>query len=449
MVMDSNLIKALNKIPLLEILSAKTTELISKLGKEINLNAGDYLFKEGDHGRKMYFILQGELEIFKKNSTVAIRKVGEFIGEMALIESKPRSASAKASRSSTLFEIDQKVFQNHLFSNARVIQEMLRTLSNRAREDLESHKKNRKEISSKKNLLRKNSFFFEEASNEFFLVNPSSFKILYANGKACKTLGYKSTKIKSLKFYNLFSGFTLIEIKKLTAPLISGKKNMSFYDGFHIKKDGSKIYSPFKIYLKEALGISCFLVASTGEESLNSILTDLPKESGLLSIINFEGKLIFQNPLFFKTFKTKIGELLPESLIDLIKRHSTNFKHGKASTKSDFIIPNYETKKEQLKIKATRWRSEHHPSDKPLWILRAYLPESTSSQFKELLTNSGLTPREIEISFMVLEGLNKNEIANRSCISPLTVKTHLQKIFYKMKVHSLSELVLTLSQLKI
>ncbi len=239
---------SLKNISLFKFLPLKITQLIAKKGKEIKLNANDYLFREGDKGRKMYFILQGELEISRKNSFVAIRKAGEFIGEMAVIESKPRSASIKASVHSTLFEIDQKIFKTYLFSNARVIQEMLRTLSNRAREDLDIHKKERVNFSSKKTSLPQNSFFFEEAFNEFFLVNPSSFNILYANRKACKTLGYKSTEIKSFKFYNLFSGLTSSEIKKLTNPLVSGEKNMEFYDGFHIKKDDSKIYSPFKIY---------------------------------------------------------------------------------------------------------------------------------------------------------------------------------------------------------
>jgi DNA-binding CsgD family transcriptional regulator len=224
---------------------------------------------------------------------------------------------------------------------------------------------------------------------------------------------------------------------------------MEFYDGFHIKKDGSQIYSPFKIYLKEAMGVSCFLVASTGEESLNSILNDLSKESGLLALINFEGKLIFQNPLFFKTLKTKIGKLLPKNLLELIKRNSTNCKNGKTFTKPDFVISNYKINKGNIKIQATRWLLEHHPEDKPLWILRAYLPSKTTPQFKVILTNSGLTSREIEVTFMLLEGLNKNAIADHFCISPLTVKTHLQKIFYKMKVHSQAELILALSQLKI
>jgi hypothetical protein len=220
--MASRMLNSLRKIPLFKNLSIKTTQLILKQGREIKLDTGEYLFREGSLGQKMYFILQGQLEIFKENSIVAIRKTGEFIGEMALIESKPRSASVKAMVNSTLFEIDQKVFQTYLFSNARVIQEMLKTLSNRARDNLESFKKEQPQVSSKINSSKQDSFIFEEASNEFFLVNPYSFKILHANKKACKTLGYKPTEIKSFKFYNLFSELTSNEFTKLTNRLISG-----------------------------------------------------------------------------------------------------------------------------------------------------------------------------------------------------------------------------------
>ncbi len=244
--MASNLIDSLKKTPLFKLLSQKTIQLIAKQGKEINLSPNDYLFREGDTGRKMYFILRGKLEISRKNSIVAIRKPGEFIGEMALIESKPRSATVKAQVKSTLFEIDQKVFKAYLFSNARVIQEMLRIFSNRAREDLDIYKKEKTKTLPQKNLLRKDSFFFEEASNEFFLVNPSSFKILYANKKACKTLGYKLTEIKSLQFYNLFSKLTLAEIKNLTDPLITEKKRWHFMMAFKLKKMALKFIRHLK-----------------------------------------------------------------------------------------------------------------------------------------------------------------------------------------------------------
>ena len=59
------------------------------------------IFNEGDAGDKFFIILKGEVDIFKKigdskEEPLATLKSGDFFGEMSLINSAPRSASARA-----------------------------------------------------------------------------------------------------------------------------------------------------------------------------------------------------------------------------------------------------------------------------------------------------------------------------------------------------------------
>ena len=65
------------------------------------LNDGTVLFKAGDPGDGMYLIRKGELEVFieKDGAEVSLAKIGAggMIGEMALFDRQPRSASVKAS----------------------------------------------------------------------------------------------------------------------------------------------------------------------------------------------------------------------------------------------------------------------------------------------------------------------------------------------------------------
>jgi len=61
---------------------------------------GDVIFSEGDVASHAYIIRKGQVDIFVKNDGVETLletiKPGEFVGEMALIDQEPRSATAIA-----------------------------------------------------------------------------------------------------------------------------------------------------------------------------------------------------------------------------------------------------------------------------------------------------------------------------------------------------------------
>lgn len=85
----------------------------------------------------MFIILSGCIEIFKQNKHIAMRGAGDYFGEMAMIEMKPRSASAKALGDSFLIEIGKHAFDKFLGSNPDIIREFLLTISHRCRVDLD------------------------------------------------------------------------------------------------------------------------------------------------------------------------------------------------------------------------------------------------------------------------------------------------------------------------
>lgn len=72
--------------------------------------AGDPIFREGAQGNVMYAILDGDVELMIGGKLVEIVTVGNVIGEMALIDSKPRSASANAITDCRLAPITEKQF---------------------------------------------------------------------------------------------------------------------------------------------------------------------------------------------------------------------------------------------------------------------------------------------------------------------------------------------------
>ncbi len=99
----------LRNVPLFEELPEEELAQICSMSRRIQLEQGEMLFAEGDEGYTAYVIEDGALEIFKGSSPnevlLAVRKPGEVIGEIALLENSPRMASARANAETTLIEI--------------------------------------------------------------------------------------------------------------------------------------------------------------------------------------------------------------------------------------------------------------------------------------------------------------------------------------------------------
>jgi CRP-like cAMP-binding protein len=103
-----------------------------------NIDANSTIFREGDSGSQMYLIVEGEVEIRKKTTeksttTLAILKKGDFFGEMAMVEKKPRSASAIAATNCRLLALDQNAFMTLIEQNSDFAVRMIKVLSTRLR----------------------------------------------------------------------------------------------------------------------------------------------------------------------------------------------------------------------------------------------------------------------------------------------------------------------------
>jgi len=85
--------------------------LFSRERDVISLKVGESLFRKGDPARStMYVVLSGEVRIGDGNIMLETVAVGGIVGEMALIDGSPRSASVTASADTTLAAIDDKRF---------------------------------------------------------------------------------------------------------------------------------------------------------------------------------------------------------------------------------------------------------------------------------------------------------------------------------------------------
>jgi CRP-like cAMP-binding protein len=95
--------------------------------------AGEYIFRKGDAARVMYLVIEGEVDLMLDDTVIETAKEGAFIGEMALIDEEPRSASARATSDCRVFPIDAARFQSLVRETPFFALQMMKTLARRLR----------------------------------------------------------------------------------------------------------------------------------------------------------------------------------------------------------------------------------------------------------------------------------------------------------------------------
>ena len=106
---------------------------IAQIAEEVRCEKGQMLFKEDDFGDHMFVILSGKVDVIKSDKKIAELGKGNCLGEMALLDEEPRSADAKTTEDCVLFKIHHEGFYQLMANDPRIMQEIIRMLTNRIR----------------------------------------------------------------------------------------------------------------------------------------------------------------------------------------------------------------------------------------------------------------------------------------------------------------------------
>jgi voltage-gated potassium channel len=103
----------LTKIPLFADASENFIKEIAIHLKPLIVTPGEYLFKAGDEGFEMYFLVSGNLMILGNDEKIITTlKPGDYFGEIALVKNTTRNATIKAIDYCDLYTLDKDVFIN-------------------------------------------------------------------------------------------------------------------------------------------------------------------------------------------------------------------------------------------------------------------------------------------------------------------------------------------------
>jgi CRP/FNR family transcriptional regulator, cyclic AMP receptor protein len=100
----------LRGVPLFADLDERSLQAVAVLAREQARRAGDVLMLEGEPGDEFYVIVDGTVRIEHGDRTVRSMTPGGFLGEIALVERRPRTATATAETDVTLLVLQQHEF---------------------------------------------------------------------------------------------------------------------------------------------------------------------------------------------------------------------------------------------------------------------------------------------------------------------------------------------------
>jgi CRP/FNR family transcriptional regulator, cyclic AMP receptor protein len=129
----SQKVEVLKGIPLFSYLSKKQLEEVARHADELEVEAGRVLAEEGSQGRDLFVIVSGSATISRQGETIATLRPGDFVGEMSLLDGKPRSATVVADEPMALLVIMAREFEPLLLHIPELSVRLLRAMAQRLR----------------------------------------------------------------------------------------------------------------------------------------------------------------------------------------------------------------------------------------------------------------------------------------------------------------------------
>ncbi len=134
----TNLSKAvvdlLIEIPMFDLIKADELKIVASRMHFMDFKPKEVIFSEGDNGDYVCFITRGTLDVLKENeegnqTVIAELSKRRSLGEMALLDDFPRSATVTAKTKSTLLILTRKGFEQLLGEHPQIGIKMLKGLA--------------------------------------------------------------------------------------------------------------------------------------------------------------------------------------------------------------------------------------------------------------------------------------------------------------------------------
>jgi CRP/FNR family transcriptional regulator, cyclic AMP receptor protein len=131
----SAIVDHLRRVPLFQGMTNRAIEHVAGITREAKFDAGEAIMREGEEGTEFLVVVDGALEISRGGSPIGRLGAGDFLGEIALIDGRPRTATATALEPVKALVIERDAFQGLLDDIGAVRHGILMALTERIRRD--------------------------------------------------------------------------------------------------------------------------------------------------------------------------------------------------------------------------------------------------------------------------------------------------------------------------
>ena len=130
----SSYLDHLASAPLFSACSKKELQAVARASDEVDVPAGHTLCEQGAMGREAFIIMEGTAEVRRNNKKVASLGPGACVGELALLDHGPRTATVVAATDLKLLVIGAREFAAIIDEVPPIAHKLLRTLAARIRD---------------------------------------------------------------------------------------------------------------------------------------------------------------------------------------------------------------------------------------------------------------------------------------------------------------------------
>jgi CRP/FNR family transcriptional regulator, cyclic AMP receptor protein len=123
----------LRHVPLFAGCGTRQLEEIGQLADEVDVAAGTTLMTEGQHADEFFVIVEGSVRVSRGGTVVRTMGPGEFLGEIALVDGGPRTATAVVETPSRLLVVGHREFHSLMEAHPQISMSILEALARRVR----------------------------------------------------------------------------------------------------------------------------------------------------------------------------------------------------------------------------------------------------------------------------------------------------------------------------
>ncbi|MCB0194483.1 MAG: cyclic nucleotide-binding domain-containing protein [Anaerolineae bacterium] len=123
----------LSSIPMFKDIPGYVLASVAEIMEEVELEAGETFIKEDAIEDCLYIVVDGRVRVHSQGQDIAIIEAGQIVGELAVLDPEPRSASVTTLEDTFLLRLTKEPFDEVMADRPEIAAGVVRTLCQRIR----------------------------------------------------------------------------------------------------------------------------------------------------------------------------------------------------------------------------------------------------------------------------------------------------------------------------